>query len=126
MTILWLVVGLGAVLIAAKAMRNAGQAKKAHAPRPGEGMDRVESYGPPPGDWVSVHAGAREEMLVAQGLLDANGIPARIEGALPGVETRLAYSTAARLRVPPERAEEAAALLREQVVAGEPGDVGAE
>ena len=67
----------------------------------------------------------REEALVVQSYMEANGIPSvLVAGNDASAYTREAAHTLS-LYVAEERAEEAAALLAEEVVA-DPGDAGTE
>lgn len=67
-------------------------------------------------DWVEVAAvNDDEEAAIIAGLLESESIPCEIEGssASPWPET-LGALGASRVMVPPDRAEEARALLRER------------
>jgi hypothetical protein len=125
MAVFWVVVAAVVVVVVARAMGRSGQPRAPRPPRPGEDLERVEAYGMAPSDWVVAMAGSREEAAVAKSVLDASGIPAVVEGTLPGIQTRMATSSVQRVRVPPDAIEQAREVLGEQPVA-DPGDVGAE
>jgi len=78
--------------------------------------EEPESGDPQAGDWVEVAAvGDDEEAEIIAGLLESEDIPCEIEGpsATPWPENLGALGLS-RVMVPPERADEARALIAQQ------------
>jgi hypothetical protein len=112
MTVGWVILALLVVVVVARAMRSADAARRARTPRPGEDLQRVEQYELAPSDWVTVLTVRQAEAVVAKGLLDTAGIDAFLDYAQ---DLPRPYgpppSPVMRVRVPPDDAEQARALL---------------